>query len=526
MLATFTIRLVRLIALFAVCGLWSASFCRAQSQPATPIPNVSLSVNGQPEPVVLQGEALIFTAVLFHPNIFAKSVTPVVINPKSGSWGNTVQILVTDSSGVATAWPLQVVVSPPGALTLDAQQTGILQWVLEPFDAKKIVPGSYQVQAVLDTTTSAGSNGWNGSALSDGALIQITAPTNPTADQMEQQLESQVLSEHLLGNDTQALSDLDQLLIQFPNSVEALELKGRLLNSLGQSKAALQAYEAAIDSFYSQQTTTPQEPPTQLLRPAADLRRAIYGSSSGSSPSPTTVVSSSANLVYSPANQSVSLTATVSSTGGGVSGGSVVFTAGGVGAPVTSLPVAQGHTSVSFLVPGGTKAGNYTLEARFIGTTLFSASSDSTHTLSIGKATPTITWNRPVAVLAGTTLSATQLNATASVPGTFVYHPPAGTVLTGGSAQSLGVNFTPTDSADYNPATASVVVGVTAPRPGDLNKDGVVNCADMAIVKASFGKKTGQPGFDVRADVNGDGVVNVLDLSFVAKQLPAGTACK
>ncbi len=62
--------------------------------------------------------------------------------------------------------------------------------------------------------------------------------------------------------------------------------------------------------------------------------------------------------------------------------------------------------------------------------------------------------------------------------------------------------------------------------PGDVNGDGIVNCADLAIVKASFGKKAGQPGFDPRADVNHDGIVNVLDLAFVARQIPAGTSCK
>ncbi|MFH0725325.1 MAG: choice-of-anchor Q domain-containing protein [Pseudomonadota bacterium] len=60
---------------------------------------------------------------------------------------------------------------------------------------------------------------------------------------------------------------------------------------------------------------------------------------------------------------------------------------------------------------------------------------------------------------------------------------------------------------------------------GDLNNDGAVNCADLAIVKASFGKRTGQPGFDPRADVNKDGVVDIRDLSFVSRLLPAGTKC-
>jgi hypothetical protein len=67
---------------------------------------------------------------------------------------------------------------------------------------------------------------------------------------------------------------------------------------------------------------------------------------------------------------------------------------------------------------------------------------------------------------------------------------------------------------------------VNANRSLDLNGDGVVNCADLAIVKASFGRKSGQPGFDPRADVNGDGVVDVKDLAAVSQQLPAGTTCR
>jgi hypothetical protein len=59
----------------------------------------------------------------------------------------------------------------------------------------------------------------------------------------------------------------------------------------------------------------------------------------------------------------------------------------------------------------------------------------------------------------------------------------------------------------------------------DLNNDGKVDCLDMDIVRASFGKKAGRSGFDPRADVNGDGIVNVLDLAAVSRQLPAGTVC-
>jgi len=75
------------------------------------------------------------------------------------------------------------------------------------------------------------------------------------------------------------------------------------------------------------------------------------------------------------------------------------------------------------------------------------------------KQTPVITWATPVAINYGTTLSATQLNATASVPGTFTYNPAIGAVLNTGS-QTLSVTFTPTDTSRYTSATASVTLTV------------------------------------------------------------------
>ena len=71
-------------------------------------------------------------------------------------------------------------------------------------------------------------------------------------------------------------------------------------------------------------------------------------------------------------------------------------------------------------------------------------------------------WATPAPIVAGTPLSATQLNATTSVQGTFSYSPMAGTVL-GTGKQTLAVNFTPNDTTDYTSATASVQLNVEAP---------------------------------------------------------------
>ena len=81
------------------------------------------------------------------------------------------------------------------------------------------------------------------------------------------------------------------------------------------------------------------------------------------------------------------------------------------------------------------------------------------------KGGPTIAWN-PAPLLFGNPLGAGQLNATAAlqgvgaVPGTFVYSPPAGTILTPGN-QLVTVTFTPTDSTKFFVESEQVQVNVT-----------------------------------------------------------------
>jgi uncharacterized protein (TIGR02145 family) len=88
-----------------------------------------------------------------------------------------------------------------------------------------------------------------------------------------------------------------------------------------------------------------------------------------------------------------------------------------------------------------------------------------------------ITWANPANVTVGTKLSATQLNATTDKPGIFVYTPPSGTVLSLGANQNLKVDFTPTDSLNYNTSTKTVTINVIAKKdpiitwanPSDIN---------------------------------------------------------
>ena len=84
--------------------------------------------------------------------------------------------------------------------------------------------------------------------------------------------------------------------------------------------------------------------------------------------------------------------------------------------------------------------------------------------LSVAKATPTISWPAPDPINSATPLDSAQLNASASVPGTFAYSPAAGEAL-GPGAHTLSVTFTPADSVNYSLAQANVSLTVTEIMP-------------------------------------------------------------
>ena len=86
--------------------------------------------------------------------------------------------------------------------------------------------------------------------------------------------------------------------------------------------------------------------------------------------------------------------------------------------------------------------------------------------LNPSKPTPVITWPRPAPITNPAPLTSAQLDATANVPGTFVYSPPAGTVLAAGT-QTLTTTFTPADTAVLTSAASSLTIVVNNPATGN-----------------------------------------------------------
>ena len=115
----------------------------------------------------------------------------------------------------------------------------------------------------------------------------------------------------------------------------------------------------------------------------------------------------------------------------------------------TTLNAGPGQTLLVTFTP--TDSVNYSIATKTV-------------TLDVAKVTPTIVWTNPAGITYGTALSATQLNATASVAGTIAYTPPEGTVLAAGT-QTVSATFTAVDASNYTTVSTSVTIDVAKATP-------------------------------------------------------------
>ena len=182
----------------------------------------------------------------------------------------------------------------------------------------------------------------------------------------------------------------------------------------------------------------------------------------------------------------------VTGTGTGQGGGTTILlgSSGGAMTGETSLPaiygqaiastdfnndgnpdLAVGYNGVTVFLDSGAQAsvsgvvlpaGTNPLTAVYTptgDTSSFAGSTSNTLYEVVNQTASTIAWSNPAAIVYGTALSGTQLNAVASVPGTYVYTPALGTLLSAGTHQ-LSVSFVPTDTVDYLGSTATVSITV------------------------------------------------------------------
>lgn len=126
-----------------------------------------------------------------------------------------------------------------------------------------------------------------------------------------------------------------------------------------------------------------------------------------------------------------------------------------------STTVAAPTGAVTYSPTAGSQltAGTHTITATYPGDGNYNPVS-VTATFIVNKTTPTVSWS-PGDIAYGATYGPAQLNATASVPGTFDYMPASGMRALAVGPKALTVTFTPTDSVNYYSASATANINVT-----------------------------------------------------------------
>jgi hypothetical protein len=156
------------------------------------------------------------------------------------------------------------------------------------------------------------------------------------------------------------------------------------------------------------------------------------------------------------------------------------------------------------------------------------SSNPSTSDTIIYQSLPVITWPAPKAIAYGTPLSGTQLDATASVTGSFVYSPSAGTILSAGQ-HTLTATFTPTDTVDYSTGTATVTLtvfpgAVTVTLTSSANPIFLANPVTLAASLPSFASsETGSMTFYSGSTALGTATIAGGSATLTTTSIPAGS---
>ena len=130
-------------------------------------------------------------------------------------------------------------------------------------------------------------------------------------------------------------------------------------------------------------------------------------------------------------------------------GTAIQLTATGEYADGSSVDVTSTVTWKSSNTSAATVSAGGLVQSVGLGSATISATIQSITGASLLTVVPPFAWQTPAPITYGTPLSAAQLDASSGVTGTFVYTPPAGTVLPAGT-QPLSVVFTPDGTTSAN----------------------------------------------------------------------------
>ena len=176
--------------------------------------------------------------------------------------------------------------------------------------------------------------------------------------------------------------------------------------------------------------------------------------------------SGTGTVSVSPGSQTLEFTSTPPAPG--VVGGSyaAAATGGASGNPVvlTVDSSATSTCSISGDVVSFTGLGSCVIDANQAGTGDYSPAPEVQQSIPVYDVVSTLSWAAPSPIVYGQALTARQLDAKASAPGTITYSPPLHTVL-GAGPHTLTATFTPRNASADSPASATVTLVVDPATP-------------------------------------------------------------
>jgi len=280
----------------------------------SPIPHISLQIDGQDAPVMVQGTPLLLSLRVANPRAMnaelinrwrsfrlealsrraaAGQITKAQVAAEqptltrrlpiktvelgTAGWSSVVrfEIRPPEASPEPLPWPLKPVGDrdEQHPLVLDGLKTDELDYGVDPQAAGAIAPGLYQVVGVLEQRTDAANPGrWHGTVETEPVSLTVVAPpASPTAAQKVER-ELYFVRYFVSTNQAEAArKHAEAAVAAKPDDIAAhIALGDALAMQKEKGREALAQYDEAIDEFYDQ-PERPYEEPELLLRKRAML---------------------------------------------------------------------------------------------------------------------------------------------------------------------------------------------------------------------------------------------------------------
>ena len=208
-------------------------------------PSLGLDINAQADSVVAKGWPLLIRVA-----VMSADGQQVSVGLKSGAWTQALRLSVTDGSGAAQHWPMQLIQPATPSLSLSGFDGAEAVWLVAPSDTASIAAGVYNLSATLDTTSSAATGTFSGAVNSNGAAVTLNVEAAGLSAEDEASKYLALAAYARLRGDTQGVGTaLDTLIAHQPTILEAQVEKADLLAAGGDYAGALALYQQALAAF-------------------------------------------------------------------------------------------------------------------------------------------------------------------------------------------------------------------------------------------------------------------------------------